>query len=72
MWALPPVVVVVQVERPQFFGCAPEHTGRRLCDHPGVVAWRTPALERDLEVTGAVRCVLALSSDAPDADLHVT
>ncbi len=38
------------MERPQFFGCQPEHTGRGLWEHPGVASWSTPPLEWDMEV----------------------
>lgn len=39
-----------------------------LAERPDVLVFRTPPLEADLEVTGAVTVELFVSSDAPDTD----
>jgi uncharacterized protein len=47
------------------------HDYRALAHRRGVVTLETPALRSDLTVIGAMRAELAVSVDAPDADLWV-
>ncbi len=41
---------------------------RKLGERPDVLAFSTPPLERDLEVTGPVTVRLWIASDSPDTD----
>ena len=58
-----------QRERPEFFLCRPPYLP--LAARRDVLVFRTPPLEQDLEVTGAVRAVLYVSSSAVDTDFTV-
>ena len=55
-----------QRERPGLIGCVPPYS--LLAERPDVMVFQTPALAQDVEVTGAARVVLWVSSSAPDTD----
>ncbi|HEY3059639.1 MAG TPA: CocE/NonD family hydrolase [Chloroflexota bacterium] len=55
-----------QQEQPDVVGARPPYP--RLEDRPDVLVFRTPPLERDVEVTGPVSVMLEVSSSAPDTD----
>ncbi len=58
-----------QREGADVFGAAPPY--HALADRPDVLVFRTPPLERDLEVIGDFSAELWVSSDAPDTDFHI-
>jgi putative CocE/NonD family hydrolase len=58
-----------QVERPDFFLCRPPYLP--LATRHDVLVFRTPPLERDVEVTGSIVAHLYVSSSAPDTDFTV-
>ena len=55
-----------QREAPAFFGSRAPFPA--LAARPDVLAFQTPPLETDVEVTGAVEARLWISSDCPDTD----
>ncbi len=55
-----------QRERPELLGCKPPY--RLLSERPDVLAFQTPPLGRDLEVTGPIEVKLWVSSSARDTD----
>ncbi len=55
-----------QVERPEFYGCAPPCLP--LGSRPDVLVFATEPLAGDMEVTGPIEVKLWVSSSAPDTD----
>jgi uncharacterized protein len=55
-----------QLERPELLGCKPPY--RLLSERRDVLAFQTPPLERDTEVTGPIEVRLWVSSSAKDTD----
>ncbi|MBI4339428.1 MAG: CocE/NonD family hydrolase [Chloroflexi bacterium] len=55
-----------QQERSDFYGCKPPYLP--LASRPDVLAFQTPELEADVEVTGPVTVTLWISSSALDTD----
>jgi putative CocE/NonD family hydrolase len=58
-----------QRERPDLHGCRAPYGP--LEARPDALAFATPALDRDVEVTGPIEASIWLESDAPDTDLFV-
>ncbi|KAB8162078.1 CocE/NonD family hydrolase [Lysobacter maris] len=58
-----------QREAPQFFGA--DGSGRDLGERPDVISFRSAPLTRPVEVIGAIRACLYLSSDCPDTDITI-
>jgi len=56
-----------QQERPGLMGCRAPYP--LLAERPDVLAFQTPPLEEDVEVTGPISVRLWISSSAPDTDL---
>lgn len=54
---------------PQFFGCRAPY--RALAERADVLAFTTPPLSADLELTGTISAELWIASDAPDTDFTV-
>ncbi len=55
-----------QRESPDFFGCKPPY--RPLAERPDVLVFQTQPLDAGVEITGPIKVVLWISSDAPDTD----
>ena len=58
-----------QREGPRFFGSMEPY--RPLAERPDVLAFQTPPLEADVEVTGPITANLWISSDCPDTDFTI-
>ncbi len=54
---------------PAVFGARPPY--RPLAERPDILVYQSPVLDADVEVTGAIRAELWISSDCPDTDFTV-